>query len=94
MCNLKVKQSIISGYVLSIRKNKKNISVVNLKTKNFADGVMMINEGIPIIVNGDIGDLQPNDPIAFMGFLVPDKYVEGAVCLMTRAEDMFVPEEW
>lgn len=94
MCNLKVRQCILSGNVLFIRKSKKNVSVVHLKTSSVVDGEFMCNEGIPIIVSGDIGDLSPNDAIAFVGYLVPDKFVDGAVCLMARAEDMFEPEMW
>lgn len=94
MCDLKVKQSVLSGYVLSIKKSKPDVSIVHLKTKNFVDGIVITNRGITIIVRGNLGDLQPDDPIAFMGFLVPDKHIEGAVCLMARAEDMFTPKDW
>lgn len=94
MCNLKIRQCVLSGNVLSIAKTKRNVSIVHLKTKSFIDGEMMQNRGIPIIVNGDIDYLCIDDPIAFVGFLVPDRFNPDGVCLMAKADQAFEPDMW
>jgi len=93
MDNLKVRECILSGYVLSISKSKPNVSKVRLKTKVVKNGVTYQNAGIPIIVSGNIDHLQVNDPIAFRGIFIPDKFNQDSVCMIAYAENMFIPME-
>jgi hypothetical protein len=85
---------VLSGNVLSISKTKRNVSVVHLKTRSIVDGKMMQNRGIPIIVNGDLDYLCIDDPIAFVGYIVPDRFNPDGVCMMAKADHAFEPEGW